>query len=133
MSAANVKPVFIYSTLASDVTYTFWRPKSKDSPGGPSVKESEITIKGGANVADKHGASVKGKVTEISAEQYKKLEAHKIFKKHRDNGFIWPDVGNKPVDTIVKGAMKERDNSAPLTPETFTKAGKKAPKIKPVE
>lgn len=131
MSAANVKPLFIYSTLASDVTYTFW--KSKDNPGGPSVKEREITIKGGANVADKYGVSVKGKVTQISGEDYELLKKHKVFAKHKKNGFIWVDVGDKPVDTIVKGAMEARDKSAPITPEAFTKSGKKAPKVAKVE
>jgi hypothetical protein len=133
MSAANVKPLFIYSTLASDVTYTFWKPKPKDNPSGPSVKEYEITIKGGANVADKHGVSVRGKVTEISGEDYERLKKHSVFAKHKENGFIWVDVGAKPVDTIVNGAMEARDKSAPITPESFTKAGKKAPKVAKVE
>lgn len=112
---------YIISTLSSNVTYAVY---GKATGGLPIVKK-EITVNGGTGVLNKTFVTPNGVVTEVSDADLEILEAHPLFKRHKDNGFI-KIVKSPKVDT---SNMAEKDSSAQLVEKDFTKKGKKAPKV----
>jgi len=108
---------FILSTLSTPVEYTIY---SRDFAGKePTVNRvlDKVVIDGYANIANKHFITEKSCLTEITDHQLELLKANKVFQMHVDNGFV------KVVETRTNDTknMEEFDNSAPLTPDKFTK------------
>lgn len=112
---------FILSTLTSAQDYTFYNPDHGNAFNQP-IKT--IHINGGSNVADKHFITAQGVLTQISDEDLKLLETHEVFKKHVENGFV-KVIKNEKAKEEAKADMEQADNSAPLTPESYKKKGKK--------
>ena len=127
---------FVLSTLSAPVEYTIY---SKDFAGDqPTLNRviKKIVIDGYANMANKHFITEKSVLTEVTDEELELLKTNKVFQMHVNNGFM-KIVETKTHDT---SNMEEFDNSAPLTPERYTKhaeefesqtgirRGKKAPK-----
>lgn len=92
------------------------------------AEAEKITIKGGANVADKRTIlTPRGVSTEVTDEQVEMLKKHPIFREHLKGGYVtivetkYREEAEKVVDDMAK-----KDGSAPKTPADY----KKKPKIK---
>ena len=103
-SKSNSDVKYVYSTLTADVSYTV------DDAETPTVY-----INGGANTTDKFGVTALGAETEVSADICNLLEENRVFKIHKENGFIM--VSDKKLEIeVAVDKMEKRDNSAPDTP-----------------
>jgi hypothetical protein len=120
----------IFSTMTGSVTYTDW----KLSPGGLSIAGREVTIKGGANVADRRTIlTPRGIGTQVSEEDYEFLKTDPTFIMHEKNGFITVDAVADIRDADLAAAgMAGRDDSAPDTPNDYIAEGAAAPTTTPV-
>jgi hypothetical protein len=116
--------IYIYSTLSSDQQYTSWKPPP---PGGSPELERQVVIKGGANVASKFLVTPIGARTEVSEDDLEFLETNNVFKRHVEGGYIRVRKEKVDPEVAVAAGMKQRDQSAPLTPESseFRMAGAK--------
>lgn len=87
---------YIVSTMANDVAYTIYN-KNAEMP----VIQRSITVKGGANIANKFGFghaskgmdgsalwTPSGMVTAVSDEDYALLLEHSVFKRHLEQGYV---------------------------------------------
>lgn len=105
---------YVYSTATASNVYRFYKKGGGDLP----VADGEVTIKGGANVANKHLMTPLGIVTRVTDDEAEKLKHHPTFKKHMERGFM--TIRNDHVDGEVAAAdMQGRDGSAPLTDNDF--------------
>lgn len=117
----------IFSTMTGAVTYTDW----KLSPGGLSVPGREVTIRGGANVADRRTIlTPRGIGTQVSDDDLAFLETDPTFKMHKKNGYITIDSVSDIRDADLAAAdMEGRDDSAPDVEQDYTANGEKAPTV----
>lgn len=114
---------YILSKLSNTQIYTQY---AKGANNLNQIVKS-VVINGGADVTNKNFVVPDGVVTKISAEELEVLKANKDFQSHLEQGYV-KYFGGTP--NVEKEAPKmEKDKSRQLTPEDFTKAGKKAPKI----
>lgn len=113
---------YIYSTLAQNTSYAFYKPLVDKSD--LNVIEREIVIKGGAGVADKNFITPNGVVTRITDEEYELLKTNPVYQLHVKNGFIIAQKSNSDIDSVVK-KMQPRDRSAPIRPEDCEQLGMK--------
>lgn len=105
---------YIYSTLATDVTYTLYDKGASDLP----VVDKKVFIRGGTGVANKYLQTPMGVMTEVSDAELEIMKQVPLFQRHVDKGFI--TVEKKNVDPeVVAADMESRDVSAPLVPEDF--------------
>ena len=102
---------YIYSTLACDNIYDAFGPAID---GLPQTREG-ILIRGGYGVANKALVTPRGAVTQVSDEEYARLQTDAVFKLHRDNGFIEVSQGSAPAE-VVAANMAQNDPSVPLEP-----------------
>lgn len=119
--------IFVYSTLSNDQIYTSYDP-AVDKGALPRISH-QVTIQGGANVADpKRGTVLHGKVTEINERDYEHLQENAVFKKHKEGGYIHVRTENVDAEVVAKQSMTDRDQSAPYhsksTEFTDDKVGK---------
>jgi hypothetical protein len=121
----------IFSTMTGSVTYTDW----KLSPGGLSIAGQQVTIKGGANVADRKTIiTPRGVGTQVSDKELAFLENDPTFKMHKQNGFITIDsVADIRDADLAASDMEGRDDSAPDTPNDFIAEGAEPPTTTTVE
>jgi len=118
---------YILSKLANSQIYTQY------AKGANNINQIvyKVLIKGGADVTDKHLVTPEGVITKITQDELEILKANKDFQNHLERGHV-KYFGHNP--NIDKEAHKlEKDNSRPLTPDDYKKAGKKAPKTEAVE
>lgn len=117
----------IFSTMTAAVTYTDW----KKSPGGLSIAGAQVTIKGGANVADRRTIiTPRGIGTQVTDAELEFLKGDPTFLMHEKNGFISVDsvADIRDGDKAASG-MEGRDDSAPDVEQDYTAAGEKAPTV----
>lgn len=112
--------IYVYSTMSADVAYV----KFNASPAGVKTPAKKIVIAGKANIADKRLDTPKGKVTEVSDEDYTSLQEIPLFQLHVKNGFIKVESRKKEVEKVVGVDMSAKDKSAPKTPKDYK--GKKS-------
>ena len=112
---------YITSTMGCGVNYAIYGK----SAGGLPIVIKEITVNGGTGVINKVFATPNGVVTQVSDEDLELLEAHPLFKMHKEAGFVKVCKTEK-VDV---SNLEEKDKSAQLVEKDFTKKGKKAPKV----
>lgn len=103
--------IYIYSTMSADVAYVGFM----SSPAGIKTPAKRIIIAGKANVADKRLETPKGKVTEVSDEDYAVLQEIPLFQLHQKNGFIKIESRKREVEKVVTADMEAKDKSAPKT------------------
>jgi len=117
----------IFSTMTGSVTYTDW----KLSPGGLSIAGREVTIKGGANVADRRTIiTPRGVGTSVTDEDLEFLKTDPTFLMHEKNGFITVDAVADIRDADLAAAdMEGRDDSAPDTVNDFLAEGQTPPTV----
>ena len=107
---------YVYSTLSSPVTYVIYAPKIATQM--ENVAAHRITINGGANIANNVLYTPKGIATSVSDEDIEMLEKDPVFIQHKKNGFVTVSKSRKDADIVARD-MKEKDSSAPVTPEDF--------------
>jgi len=107
----------IFSTMTGAVTYTDW----KMSPGGLSIAGKEVTIKGGANVADRRTIlTPRGIGTQVTDDDLQFLKNDPTFLMHEKNGFITIDSASDIRDAdLAAASMEGRDDSAPDVEQDF--------------
>ena len=116
MSKSN-NPVSIYSMLSNDQSFPAYEKKSNGaSKVSVNIANTAILIKGGANVADQYHKTIPFVETQISAEDYKKLEENPVFKRMVERGFLTTEV-----PTVMK-----KDKAAPLTEKDIKTKNAKA-------
>lgn len=106
----------IYSTLSNSNTYIEWL----NVGGDIKVKGQEITIAGGAGIADKHLITPYGKATTVTNEELKTLESIPQFNEHVKQGWLMVQLDGVK-DDVEKVAldMASRDKSSPVTPSNY--------------
>lgn len=138
--------VYLLSTMTGAVAYCFY---DKGPDGGLPLEKKRIYLHGGAHLpslSTPFGAQGKddqgtpmwtpsGVVTAVTDEAYAELLNHDLFKKHVDGGFVRVvDAAAADSHKVVEKAvreMKDKDNSAQLTPENAkAKLGKNSPKVR---
>jgi rRNA maturation endonuclease Nob1 len=107
---------YVFSTLATDMTYVNWHSPGE---GIPPMEGKHINIRGGAGVARnvRAGSDIwtpLGDVTEISDEDLALMEQNEVFRLHQKNGFIRVQKKSSEVEKAVAD-MNRKDNSSPLT------------------
>ena len=116
---------YVLSKLTCDQNYAIYAPAVAGS--FPRVIK-EVLIKGGANVANKNLVTPDGVLTEVSDEDYEALQTVYVFQQHVKGGLIKVISSSKEKEQEkAKKDMSEGDGSAPLTPKSYKKKGKKAP------
>lgn len=115
----------VFSTLTGAVTYVKWELK----PGNVYVPLHEVTIKGGANVADRRTIiTPRGVGTQVSEGDLEFLKTDPTFLMHIKNGFITVDSVSDIRDAdIAASDMEGRDYSAPDVEQDFEPG--QAPKV----
>ncbi len=123
----------IVSKLSNNQNYTVY----KALPSGGFAVAGKVLIKGGANVANKVTLQAPngGVFTEVTDEQFALLEKCPQFKKHVEAGFVYVSKAEEEVAATKEAKkeeknLKEKDESAQLTPQVFKKKGKRAPTSK---
>lgn len=114
---------YITSTATCGTDYTLYRKNE----AGLNVPVKTISIKGGANCANKLYVTPEAVATKVSDEELEILMQNPEFKRHLENGFL--KVTKVMKEENNKG-MQAEDKSAPMTPKKYTKRGKKAPTVK---
>ncbi|MDD9339598.1 MAG: hypothetical protein PV362_08080 [Providencia heimbachae] len=105
--------LYVYCTLSNDQNY--------------SVADGAVFIAGQANIMTKHMYTPRGRVTEVSDEQYAQLKDNHVFKLHKENGYV--SVENRKEDPEkVATNMEASDKSAPDTPESLEAEKQDVPK-----
>ena len=116
-------PKYVFSTLTASQKY----PIYKKVPGRDMlVMESYVFINGGANLPTKVLVTPRGVVTEITDEEYERLQQSPGFQQHLENGFLSVEDKSHEIDKVVAD-LKPKDKSAPMIPEDFEEAGMKPP------
>ena len=118
---------YVVSRLANSQVYTQYVKGVNNS----NMPVKSVEIKGGADVTNKNLVIPEGVVTQVSADELEILKANKEFQKHLERGYvkyfnIAPNV-EKVSDKL------EKDKSRQLTPDDYTKKGKKKPKTESIE
>lgn len=114
---------YITSTATCGTDYALYR---KNESGTVEI-EKIISIKGGANCANKVFATPESVVTNVSDKDYELLLKNPEFQRHLEAGFI--KVSKIKASESNKG-LQEEDKSAPMTPQKYKKQGRKAPIVK---
>lgn len=105
--------LYIYSTLSNDQNY--------------AVNDGVVSITGQANIMTKQMFTPRGRVTEITDEQYAQLKNNHVFKLHKENGFITVESRKEDPEKVATN-MEASDASAPDTPESLEAENKEVPK-----
>lgn len=119
---------YILSKLANTQIYTKY---AKDVSNNINVPIAKVTVKGGADVTDKHLITPDGVVTQVTLAELDILKENKDFQRHLENGLVKYYALQPNIDKEVETMQK--DNSKPLTPGDYIKKGKKAPKTETIE
>lgn len=115
---------YVFSTLASDVSYDTYKKGNGDLP----VKNASVTIKGGTGIADKRLMTPHGAIaTAISEVELELLKLNPVFNAHVENGFI-SILKSEQNSEVVAANMVSRDVSHPLVDADFS--ADKAPTTK---
>ncbi len=111
------KQVYVFSTLANDQCYRQWIPGGGDVPG----VGRDITINGGAGVANERFVTPLGVATTIGEEDLALLEQNHVFQLHKKNGFITVRMKDADAEKVAAD-MNRSDKSAPLTESHYVGA-----------
>lgn len=113
---------YVLSKLANTQVYT----KYVKGINNLNILQSQIEIKGGADVTNKNLVTPEGVTTKVTDDELEILKQNPDFMRHVEKGHIKYFKLNPNVE---KEADKlEKDKSAPLTPDDYEKQGKKKPK-----
>lgn len=109
------------------MVYCLYSYKPEDLRRDMSVILRKIPVAGKANVANKNLVTPRGAVTKVTDEEYEILKNDHTFNDHVKRGYITVEKKEFSVDKIIKN-MKPKDESAPLTPESYDKSPLGAPR-----
>jgi len=111
---------YVFSTHATDIAYAEYIPGPQG--GLPTVGRS-VTIKGGANVANKLLVTPRGVVTPVTDDEMDFLLGDAQFQAHEKAGFIQFDSRKADPEEIARG-MNGNDKSRPLTDADYRPGGR---------
>ncbi len=115
---------YVTSKMAASVNYTIYTKAAQ----GLNKVQQVITIRGGADVADKMTlVTPEGIVTALSDDEFGKLQDSPIFRRHVERGMIKVSVNERNAEK--SSAELTKDTSAQLTPKDYKKQGKRKPKV----
>jgi len=114
---------YITSTATSGTDYAVYRR----TESGVFVIERFVSIKGGANCANKVYVTPEAVATKVTDEELELLMQNPEFKRHLKAGFL---KITKVIKEENNKGLQEEDKSAPMTPKKYDKMGKKAPTTK---
>lgn len=117
---------YIISKLASGVDFNLYE-KGKNNK---YIRKGVITIHGGTGIADKRTlVTPDGVVTKVSDMELAALKKDVTFVRMERDGML--KITNSNPSNLEKAVSDmTKDKSAQLTPEDYTKAGKKPPRTK---
>jgi hypothetical protein len=99
--------MFIFSKKQCDTTYNVY---GKSGGRGVSILKGGILVKGLQSDRNRDGYAV----TEVSKEEYDLLNAHPVFQRHRERGFL--EEGEKLSDKKkILPMLSGKDPSALMT------------------
>lgn len=113
---------YILSKLANTQVYTQYAKGMNNL----NIPVKTVVVQGGADVTNKNFITPEGVITKVSADDLESLKANRDFQRHIERGVVKYFGTNPNMDKEV--SKMEKDNSKPLTPEDYTKQGKKTPK-----
>ena len=93
---------------------------------GPATIEHEVLINGKVGVANKNLITPRGAVTSVKDEDYDILKSNYSFQEHIKAGHIVVEKKQEDMDKVVAN-MKKRDNSAPITPDSYADVDENTP------
>lgn len=114
---------YVLSKLANSQNYI----KYVKGPDNTNIAVKTVTIKGGADITNKNLITPQGVITQVTADELEILKSNKDFQRHLENGHVKYFATSPNIDKNID--KMEKDKSAPLTPDDYTKKGKKAPKV----
>ena len=107
---------FIFSTLATDMSYTNWVAGPDEN--AMKAQGRTIFVKGGAGVANDRIVTPLGVCTEVDDADLEELQKNPVFQMHQKNGHI--KVQRKSADPEkVAADMNRADPSSPRTPAFY--------------
>lgn len=119
---------YVYSTATCDAKYCSY-VKTPAGANGPRMIEKSVYIKGGHGVASTFKNSNFGMVhtpygvaTCVSDEDLEFLLENPGFKSAVDGGFMTYDKATKPDAEKKAKNMKQKDGSAPMTPNDLDRS-----------
>lgn len=115
---------YVYSTLAAPQEYTEWQRKED----GKTVESRSVHIDGGHGIMNRNFMTPQGVATQVSDDDLAFLQTVNAFNEHVRLGFIAIEARKADEGKVVRN-MKSRDGSAQITPDDYTKQGKKPPKV----
>jgi hypothetical protein len=116
------KAFFVFSTLASDVTYQSYVKGGADL----AVADKGVLIKGGAGVMNDRIITPAGVRTEVSAEELVVLQQDAVFQLHQRNGYITVEESAHDPDRVASD-MRADDRSRQLTEGDFRQPDEDGP------
>jgi hypothetical protein len=114
---------YIVSKLAAGMEYAFYTKAAN----GKQIRQGCITVHGGAGVANRKTlVTPQGVLTQVTADEVKKLRANPLFAQHEKDGFM-KVLDKDPRDADKAAADLRRDPGDQLTSGDYQAAGKNAP------
>jgi len=118
---------YVFSTLSCDQKYQNWVKGE-----GVNVPGEFVMIKGGAGIAIDGGqASIwtpQGRMTEVSDDDMRILEANEGFKLHKKNGHIIVQAKKADPEKVASD-MNRKDASAPVTAADYANISENEPRV----
>ena len=118
---------YVFSTLSNDQKYQNW-----GKGDGVNIPGEFVMIKGGAGIAIDGGqASIwtpQGRMTEVSDEELRILEANEGFKLHKKLCHIVVQA-KKADPEKVAADMNRKDASAPVTSADYQNISENEPRV----
>ena len=115
---------YILSKMAGGVDYTTYAKGA----GGKMISQGKVSVRGGADVADKKTlVTPEGVPTQVSEAELKALRLNPVFLAHEKKGAL-KVLTTLPRDPDKAAADMDKDKSGQITPSDYTNQGKDAPK-----
>lgn len=116
---------YIVSKLSASTDYVQYQ-----NTGGPgaSIPAKRVTIKGGADVADRKHALAEGIltpngcITKVTDDELEFLKANAVFQTHLNNGHVTILDSRENPNKVAQDM--DKDVSAPLTPSDYEEGGR---------
>jgi hypothetical protein len=108
---------YVISRAANSTDYVLY--DESNAKRDLDIIKAKVTIKGGADVIDKHLMTHQGIVTEVKDSDLEWLEKNTHFQEHVKNGTLIVVKRKKTPDAEEYARDLKRDKSSQLTPEDY--------------
>lgn len=107
---------YVYSTATCSTDFVIYVKPDPSAPAAHNEVKHRITIKGGANVADKNIVTKLGVATKVSDDDYEYLKTCPHFQKAVKAGFYVVEDIKANAEKVAKNSLNAKDKSAPKVP-----------------